>query len=30
VLGGLATFPQPVYEARIADGRIELRPLPNT
>jgi nitrite reductase/ring-hydroxylating ferredoxin subunit/uncharacterized membrane protein len=30
VLGGPATFPQPVYEARIADGRIELRPLPNT
>lgn len=30
VIAGPATFPQPVYESRIADGRIELRPLPNT
>jgi nitrite reductase/ring-hydroxylating ferredoxin subunit/uncharacterized membrane protein len=30
VLAGPAVFPQPVYESRIADGRIELRPLPNT
>lgn len=30
VLAGPATFPQPVYETRVADGRIELRALPNT
>lgn len=30
VLAGPAVFPQPVYEARIRDGQIELRPVPNT
>jgi nitrite reductase/ring-hydroxylating ferredoxin subunit/uncharacterized membrane protein len=30
VLGGPAVFPQPVYESRIVDGQIELRPVPNT
>jgi nitrite reductase/ring-hydroxylating ferredoxin subunit/uncharacterized membrane protein len=30
VLDGPAAFPQPVYETRVVDGRIELRPQPNT
>jgi nitrite reductase/ring-hydroxylating ferredoxin subunit len=30
VIAGPAAFPQPVYESRVVDGRIELRPLPNT
>jgi nitrite reductase/ring-hydroxylating ferredoxin subunit/uncharacterized membrane protein len=30
VVSGPAVFPQPVYESRIRDGRIELRPVPNT
>jgi nitrite reductase/ring-hydroxylating ferredoxin subunit len=30
VVSGPAVFPQPVYESRIRDGRIELRPLLNT
>jgi nitrite reductase/ring-hydroxylating ferredoxin subunit/uncharacterized membrane protein len=30
VLAGPAVFPQPVYETRVVDGRIELRPVPNT
>jgi nitrite reductase/ring-hydroxylating ferredoxin subunit len=30
VLGGPAVFPQPVYEARVREGRIEVRPVPNT
>jgi nitrite reductase/ring-hydroxylating ferredoxin subunit/uncharacterized membrane protein len=30
VLSGPAVFPQPVYESRVQDGRIELRPVPNT
>jgi nitrite reductase/ring-hydroxylating ferredoxin subunit len=30
VLGGPAVFPQPSYESRVADGRIELRPRLNT
>jgi nitrite reductase/ring-hydroxylating ferredoxin subunit/uncharacterized membrane protein len=30
VVAGPAVFPQPVYETRVADGRIELRPRANT
>lgn len=30
VVAGPAVFPQPVYEVRVVDGRIELRPLINT
>jgi nitrite reductase/ring-hydroxylating ferredoxin subunit len=30
VVDGPAVFPQPVYESRVRDGRIELRPLQNT
>jgi nitrite reductase/ring-hydroxylating ferredoxin subunit/uncharacterized membrane protein len=30
VVSGPAVFPQPSYESRIRDGRIELRPRPNT
>jgi nitrite reductase/ring-hydroxylating ferredoxin subunit/uncharacterized membrane protein len=30
VVNGPAVFPQPVYEARSRDGRVELRPRPNT
>jgi nitrite reductase/ring-hydroxylating ferredoxin subunit/uncharacterized membrane protein len=30
VLAGPAVFPQPVYDARVVDGRIELRPRLNT
>jgi nitrite reductase/ring-hydroxylating ferredoxin subunit len=30
VVAGPAVFPQPVYESRVVDGRIELRPQPNT
>jgi nitrite reductase/ring-hydroxylating ferredoxin subunit len=30
VLTGPAVFPQPVYESRVVDGKIELRPVPNT
>lgn len=30
VIAGPATFPKPVYESRVVDGRIELRPLLNT
>jgi nitrite reductase/ring-hydroxylating ferredoxin subunit/uncharacterized membrane protein len=30
VLAGPAVFPQPSYEGRARDGRIELRPVPNT
>jgi nitrite reductase/ring-hydroxylating ferredoxin subunit len=29
VLSGPAVFPQPVYESRVHDGRVELRPVPN-
>jgi nitrite reductase/ring-hydroxylating ferredoxin subunit/uncharacterized membrane protein len=30
VSSGPAVFPQPVYEARTREGRVELRPVPNT
>lgn len=30
VVAGPAVFPQPVYESRVREGRIELRPLQNT
>jgi nitrite reductase/ring-hydroxylating ferredoxin subunit/uncharacterized membrane protein len=30
VVTGPAVFPQPRYESRVRDGRIELRPVPNT
>jgi nitrite reductase/ring-hydroxylating ferredoxin subunit len=30
VVSGPAVFPQPIYESRVRDGRIELRPRPNT
>jgi len=30
VVSGPAVFPQPVYESRLREGRIELRPLLHT